>query len=150
MSEHFRSVFSLSLSHSHCLLELVFSISWLLEGGARVENNILKTKHSALIRPVFPNQPPEFQTYFYFGNTNSTFVVNPNLEEVPTSADNPMISPSTRAMIIRSNRYTNAIYSAPAANETLTMSGVVSFNTTGLIQVYAGLDNIPYTSDDVS
>jgi hypothetical protein len=148
MSEHFRSVFSLSLSHSHCLLELVFSISWLLEGGARVENNILKTKHSALIRPVFPNQPPEFQTYFYFGNTNS--VVNPNLEEVPTSADNPMISPSTRAMIIRSNRYTNAIYSAPAANETLTMSGVVSFNTTGLIQVYAGLDNIPYTSDDVS
>jgi hypothetical protein len=72
-----------------------------------VENNILKTKHSALIRPVFPNQPPEFQTYFYFGNTNSTFVVDPNLEEVPTSADNPMI------------------------------------------QVYAGLDNIPYTSDDV-
>jgi hypothetical protein len=123
--------------------------TWLQQGDAKVENNILKTRHSPLMRPIFPNQPPAFETYFYFGNTNSTFVVNPNHEEVPTSVDNPMISPSTRALLIRSNRYTNAIYSAPEANETLTMSGIVSFNTKDLIQVYAGLDNVPYTSDDV-
>ena len=29
------------------------------------------------------------------------------------------------------------------------MNGVLSFNTDGLIQVYAGADNVPYTADDV-
>jgi hypothetical protein len=123
--------------------------SWLLQDNAVVENNILKTRHSPLIRPVFPNQPPTLETYFYFGNADSTFVVNPNCEEVPTSKDNPMMYPSTRALIIRSDRYVSTTYHAPDAGETLTMNGIVSFNTTNLIQVYAGSDNIPYTSDDV-
>ncbi len=123
--------------------------TWLQQDNAVVENNILKTRHSPLIRPIFPNQPPTLETYFYFGNTNSTFVVNPNREEVPTSVDNPMMYPSTRALIIRSDRYVNTTYHAPDAGETLTMSGTVIFNTTNLIQVYAGADNIPYTSDDV-
>lgn len=123
--------------------------TWLQQDNAVVENNILKTRHSPLIRPIFPNQPPTLETYFYFGNTNSTFVVNPNREEIPTSIDNPMIYPSTRALIIRSDRYVSTTYNAPEAGETLTMNGIVSFNTTNLIQVYAGADNIPYTSDDV-
>ena len=123
--------------------------SWLQQDNAVVENNILKTKHSPLIRPIFPNQPPTFETYFYFGNTDSTFVVNPDHEEVLTSVDNPVIFPSTRALIIRSNRYVSTTYHAPDAGETLTMNGIVSFNTTNLIQVYAGADNIPYTMDDV-
>lgn len=123
--------------------------SMLQSDNAVVENNILKTRHSPLIRPIFPNQPPTLETYFYFGNTDSTFVVNPNHEEVPTSVDNPMIYPSTRALIIRSNRYVSTTYHAPDAGEKLTMNGIVSFNTTNLIQIYAGEDNIPYTSDDV-
>jgi hypothetical protein len=123
--------------------------TWFQQSDAVVENNILKTKHSPLMRPIFPNQPPTFETYFYFGNTNSTYVVNPDREEVPTGEDNPMMYPSTRALIIRSSRYTSAIYNAPDENETLTMSGIVSFNTTDLIQVYAGADNVPYTSDDI-
>jgi hypothetical protein len=123
--------------------------TWLQQDNAVVENNILKTRHSPLMRPIFPSQPPTLETYFYFGNTNSTFVVNPNREEVPTSVDNPMMYPSTRALIIRSDRYVNTTYHAPDAGETLTMSGTVIFNTTNLIQVYAGADNIPYTSDDV-
>jgi len=123
--------------------------SWLSQGNAVVENNVLKTRHDPLIRPVFPNQPPALEMYFYFGNTDSTFVVNPNHEEVPTSKDNPMMYPSTRALIIRSHRYVNTTYHAPDAGEILTMKGIVSFNTTNIIQVYAGADNIPYTSDDV-
>ena len=123
--------------------------SWLSQGNAVVENNVLKTRHDPLIRPVFPNQPPTLEMYFYFGNTDSTFVVNPNHEEVPTSKDNPMMYPSTRALIIRSHRYVNTTYHAPDAGEILTMKGIVSFNTTNIIQVYAGADNIPYTSDDV-
>jgi hypothetical protein len=123
--------------------------SWLQQDNATVENNILKTRHSALMRPIFPNQPPTLETYFYFGNTDSTFIVNPNHEEVPTSTDNPMISPSTRALLIRSDKYVSTMYHSPDEGETVTMNGIVSFNTTDLIQVYAGADNIPYTSDDV-
>lgn len=123
--------------------------SWLQQDNAVVENNILKTRHSPLMRPIFPNQPPTLETYFYFGNTDSTYVVNPNREEVPTSADNPMMAPSTRALIIRSDKYVSTAYHAPEEGETITMIGIVSFNTTNIIQVYAGADNAPYTSDDV-
>jgi hypothetical protein len=106
------------------------------------------------MRKIFPNS---FNTnngpYFYFGNTDFTFVVNPNAEGILLSENNPAINEDahggTRTLIIRSNQYTNAIYHAPDAGETLTMSGIVSFNTTGLIQVYAGADNEPYTRDDV-
>jgi len=114
-----------------------------------VENNILKTNHCFLMKPLFPNQLPNFEVYFYFGNTDSTFVVNPNQEEVPLSENNPIMYPSTHTLIIRSHKYVSTTYSAPDEGETITLSGVVSFNTTNLIQVYAGADNIPYTSDDV-
>jgi hypothetical protein len=119
-----------------------------------VDNNILKTQQQPIIRKIFPNS---FNTnngpYFYFGNTESTFVVNPDGERILLSENNPAINEDaqggTGTLIIRSNQYTNAIYQAPEPNETLTMSGIVSFNTTDLIQVYAGNDNVPYTRDDV-
>ncbi len=41
------------------------------------------------------------------------------------------------------------IYTAPLEGETVLMNGVLSFDTNGLIQVYAGADNIPFTSDDI-
>lgn len=121
---------------------------------ATIENNVLKTQHQNFIRKIFPNS---FNTtnapYFYFGNTDSSFVVNPNGEGVLLSENNPAINEDshggTKALIIRSNQYTSTIYHAPAEGETLTMSGIVSFNTTDLIQVYAGADNVPYTHDDV-
>ena len=121
---------------------------------ATVENNVLKTQHQNFIRKIFPNS---FNTtnapYFYFGNTDSSFVVNPNGEGVLLSENNPAINEDshggTKALIIRSSQYTSTIYHAPAEGETLTMSGIVSFNTTDLIQVYAGADNVPYTHDDV-
>ncbi len=41
------------------------------------------------------------------------------------------------------------MYHKPLSGETVVMNGVLSFDTNGLIQVYAGPDNIPYTNDDV-
>jgi hypothetical protein len=119
-----------------------------------VDNNVLKTQQQPIIRKIFPNSlNTNNGPYFYFGNTDSTFVVNPNGERVLLSENNPAIDEDanggTGTLIIRSNQYTNAIYHAPDADETLTMSGIVSFNTTDLIQVYAGADNVPYTRDDV-
>lgn len=52
-------------------------------------------------------------------------------------------------LIIRSNKYTNAVYKKPSSEETIVMNGVLSFDTNGLIQVYSGADKIPYTSDDI-
>lgn len=117
-----------------------------------VQNNVLKTQQQPIIRKIFPNSLNTYNgPYFYFGNTDSTFVVNPNGERILLSENNPAINEDahggTGTLIIRSNQYTNAIYHAPSPNETLTMSGIVSFNTTGLIQVYAGADNVPYTRD---
>lgn len=119
-----------------------------------IDNNVLKTQQQPIIRKIFPNSSNTNNgPYFYFGNTDSTFVVNPKGEKVILSENNPAIDENahggTGTLIIRSNKYTNAIYKAPDANETLTMSGIVSFNTTDLIQVYAGADNVPYTRDDV-
>ncbi len=120
------------------------------ETNSTVENNIIKTQQQPFMRLIFPNSAyTNNGPYFYFGNTDSTFVVNPNGENVPMSINNPIIGGGTNTLIIRSERYANTLYHAPEAGETITMSGIVSFNTTDLIQVYAGHDNIPYTSDDV-
>lgn len=122
-------------------------------GSSVVENNVLKTQHQPFIKKIFPNSNTNNGLYFYFGNTDSSFVVNPNGEGVLLSENNPAINEDshggTRTLIIRSSKYTNAIYSSPDANETITLSGIVSFNTTNLIQVYSGADNVPYTRDDV-
>lgn len=113
-----------------------------------IENNVLKVRHSEMLNKIFPNAQTNNGFNFFFGNTNSTFVVNPNGETVLTSENNP-ISDSTQALIIRSNKYTNMIYNAPVSGETIVMNGVLSFDTEDLIQVYAGADNVPYTSDDI-
>lgn len=111
-------------------------------------NNVLKISQVEMIKKIFPNANTEWGFNFFFGNTDSTFVVNPNGGMVPNSVDNP-ISSSLNSLIIRSNKYTNMIYNAPLAGETLVMNGVLGFDNNDLIQVYAGEDNLPYTSDDI-
>lgn len=113
-----------------------------------VENNVLKVRHAEMMNKIFPNAMTGGDFYFIFGETDSTFVVNPNGELVPTSVDNP-ISVATQSLIIRSDKYSSMIYHAPLPGDTLTMNGVLSIITDNLIQVYAGADNIPYTSDDI-
>jgi len=116
--------------------------------SASVDNNVLKVRHSEMLSKILPNAQTLHGFNFVFGNTDSTFVVNPNKETVPTSENNP-ISDATIDLIIRSNKYTNMIYNAPSSGETIVMNGVLSFDSENLIQVYAGADNIPYTSDDI-
>ena len=113
-----------------------------------VNNNVLKVRHIEMLNKILPNAKTIHAFNFVFGNTDSTFVVNPNGETVQTSGNNP-ISDATNDLIIRSNKYTNMIYNAPSSGETIVMNGVLSFDSKDLIQVYAGADNIPYTSDDI-
>jgi hypothetical protein len=115
-----------------------------------VSGNILKIYHKEILQKIFPNANVNWMVCFIFGNTDSTFVVNPNGESVPGGSENdPITTDAITNLIIRSDKYSNMIYNAPAGGETVVMNGTLSFNTQDLIQVYAGADNIPYTSDDI-
>jgi hypothetical protein len=113
-----------------------------------VTENILKINHNEILRKLFPNAGTSGYLFLIFGNTDSTFVVNPNGENVGFSEDCPIAEPG-HDLTIRSNKYVNMIFNQPPEGETAVMNGVLSINTQDLIQVYAGADNVPYTRDDI-
>jgi hypothetical protein len=113
-----------------------------------ISDDVLKVKHVEMLHKIFPDANLNSGINLFFGNTDSTFIVNPNGEAVATSEDNP-ISDQTHGLVIRSHNYANMIFNSPPSGETVIMNGILSFNTTDLIQVYAGSDNLPYTGDDI-
>ncbi len=113
-------------------------------------DNVLKVKHYRMLGKIFPNANiiHNRNIYFIFGNTDSTFVVNENGEYVGLSENCPIAEPEND-LTIRSDKYVNMIFNSPINGGTVVMNGVLSFNTENLIQVYAGVDNVPYTIDDI-
>lgn len=95
-----------------------------------------------LILNGFPGNFPGWPQTTVFGNTSSTFIYHSN----GTSIDDPM---GNGGDIIRSNKFNPITLRAIPEGETKTITGIMTFNTTDLIQIYAGKDNIPYTYDDV-
>jgi hypothetical protein len=116
--------------------------------GITITDNVLRVNHYEMMKKIFPDADVNSNIYFIFGNTDSTFVVNKNSEYVGFSEDCPIAEPKQN-LTIRSNKYTNMIFHSPGKDETVTMNGILSINTQGIIQVYAGDDNISYTSDDI-
>ncbi len=110
-------------------------------------NNILKIKHFALISKIF-NTTHGWPSAYIFGNCDSTFVFNTEGNSVTNSVNWPF-GGGTMLQIVRSNKYNMVTLNTPADGETVQMTATVSFNTQNLIQIYAGTDNVPYTSDDV-
>ena len=90
----------------------------------------------------FPGNFPEWPKTIVLGNTDSTFIYS----STGTSKDDPLGSGGD---IIRSNKFNSITLKAIPEGETKTITGIMTFNTTDLIQIYAGKDNIPYTYDDV-
>lgn len=113
-----------------------------------VTDNMLKINHNQILNKLFPNAGTSRNLYLIFGNTDSTFIVNPNGESVGFSEDCPIAEPG-HDLTIRSNKYVNMIFNQPAEGETTVMNGILSINTQDLIQIYAGADNVPYTRDDI-
>lgn len=74
---------------------------------------------------------------FYFGMTDSTYA---GYGEILGN------SPSHH---IRSSNYTEWTMTPPLAGETKTVVSTIGFVNNDLIQVYAGADNVAYTSDDI-
>ena len=111
-------------------------------------NNVLKIKHHPLIYNIF-NTTNGWPSAYIFGNCDSTFVYNLEGNEVPGNSLHFPFGGSTILQIVRSNKYSPVVINTPGNGETVKMNATVSFNTENLIQIYAGADNIPYTSDDI-
>ena len=108
---------------------------------------LLKTRNTPFVSRLFTGNAG-YTNVFVFGNTDSSFIFNPEGNEVTNSADFPFGGEGNFA-VVRSNKFVPKTIIMPEYEETLEMYSTISFNTENLIQVYAGLDNIPYTSDDM-
>jgi hypothetical protein len=117
-------------------------------GGVK-DGCLVKGSHNPLTAPIFDENWtgfngnfPEIPHVTVFGNTDSTFIFS----STGISKDDPM---GCAERIIRSNKFNSIKLQSVPEGETRTITGVMTFDTNGLIQVYAGKDNIPYTSDDI-
>lgn len=153
--------FTINMDGSNDLVCLTFGGSSYIDypaadsgiGGIK-EGLIIKGSNNPLMSPIFdenwidvilngfPGNFPEWPRTTVFGNTNSTFIYS----STGTSIDDPL---GTGGDIIRSNKFNSITLQAIPEGETKTITGIMTFNITELIQIYAGKDNIPYTYDDV-
>ena len=113
-------------------------------GNSRVEN-ILKFKHFPFIELLFESGRGQLETYV-FGNTNTTKLFYPLDYNPPEGSPLGMLRDNVS---VWSNKYDPFILYSPLEGETKTIKTVISFDSENLIQVYAGKDNLPYTSDDI-
>jgi hypothetical protein len=109
--------------------------------------NILKVKYQPFITRLHP-YPAGYPHGIIFGNTDSTFIFNKEGNLISNSIDNPFGGES-RACNIRSNHFLANTITIPEEGKTLSIHATLSFDTKDIIQVYAGQDNIRYTSDDI-
>ena len=107
---------------------------------------LLKSRHAPFTSRLFDG---EVINYFVFGNTDSTFVFNREKNPINPSKDWPFGGGGSRSIVIRSNKFTPGKVVMPDDGQSTTMMSTVVFDTQNLIQAYAGIDNIPYTSDDL-
>jgi hypothetical protein len=112
--------------------------------------NTLKIKYQPFITRLHP-YPAGYPRDIVFGNTDSTFIFNKEGNTIYTSIDNPFGAPDqgVKHCIIRSDKYSVSTVTIPEDDQSITVRVTLSFDTRNLIQVYAGQDNIPYTSDDI-
>lgn len=117
-------------------------------GGKRI-GSLIKGSHQPFMSAIFDPQWggdgnfPPIPSNYVFGGTDSTFMVYGNGQ---FNKDNPL---SQTGYIIRGNSFPGLTLHPVAEGQTKTINGTMSFNLDNLIQVYAGKDNIPYTSDDI-
>jgi hypothetical protein len=123
-----------------------FSVAGMRDG------NWLKIGSSDLMAPIFDStwtgfhgNYPQMPQSYVFGSTDSTYMY------YEKGIHNQSINNPTGqgGYIIRSNAYKPFSIGDMSGGQTKNISGVIAFNTTNLIQIYAGKDNIPYTSDDI-
>lgn len=115
-----------------------------ISGGSLI-NNYLITKSRSLLTMLYPSTP--VADVYVFGNTDRTYEYYAGPDNSTPNPDNLMREVNT--YVIRSNKYNSFTFDPPADGVTKIFTTTISFDYNNLIQIYAGEDNIPYTSDDV-
>ncbi|MDP4277912.1 MAG: hypothetical protein Q8914_09815 [Bacteroidota bacterium] len=111
---------------------------------------LVKGSNNPLMAPIFDKNWTGFNGNFpemphttILGNTDSTFIFS---SDGTASKDDPL---GTGGDLIRSLSFNAITLHAIPEGETKTIVGMMTFDTSNLIQIYAGKDNVPYTSDDI-
>lgn len=119
-------------------------------GGIR-DGRIIKGSSTPFLAPLFdPNWKgfngsfPKIPSCFVFGETDSAFTFNGTQHTL--TIDNPI---GQEGQIMRSPFYDPIVLKPVPLDSTRAINGTMSFDIDGLIQIYAGKDNKPYTQDDV-
>lgn len=119
-------------------------------GGVR-DGRTIKGSSNPFLAPLFdPNWKgfngnfPKIPLCFVFGETDSAFSFNGFLHA--QTIDNPI---GQEGPIMRSPFYQPIILKPVPQDAIRAVNGTMSFDIDGLIQIYAGKDNKPYTQDDV-
>lgn len=118
-------------------------------GGERT-GRIIKGSSNPLIAPIFDStwtgldwNFSKIPDIYVFGNTDSSYIF---IGDGQSSINNPT---AQYGNIVRSYAYNAITLPAIPYGETKTVNGTMTFDISNLIQIYAGIDNIPYTSDDI-
>ncbi|MEI6765806.1 MAG: hypothetical protein WCM76_09210 [Bacteroidota bacterium] len=84
---------------------------------------------------------------FYFGMIDATTLYSsgPSVP-MPSSLNENQDMP---VPFVWSNNFSEWTLKSPGNGETITITSTIGFDNENLIQIYAGADNIPYTSDDI-
>lgn len=111
-------------------------------GGTRTGRMVKGSSHPFL-EPVYTWNGKVHQN-FVFGETDSAFVFmgKSQLQTI----DNPI---GQEGPIMRSPHFDPIVINPVPDGSTSVVDGSMTFDTDGLIQIYAGRDNKPYTKDDV-
>lgn len=110
-----------------------------------LSNNVLKARYRLFLYPLYEHIQ-RLPDAFVFGGTDSSYVLN--LFTDPH--DYPNNLPYDGDYIVRSKKYTPITFvPSDESDKTTLIKATLAFDYNNLIQVYAGVDNIPYTKDDV-
>lgn len=144
LSEHFFQEFALPEQYRTITLNQLSS--YLNEPGNMKDGNILKFNHVPFVKLLFQGENG-WPHNFVFGNTNTTTFYYFNEWHPPIESAIGMFNNATPS--VWSDKFEPFILYTPDAGETVTINTVISFDIENLIQIYAGNDNISYTSDDI-
>lgn len=104
---------------------------------ASKNGNILQTQLRPLYEKVEELSQLNNGLLVYFGLTDSTYI------------EEGTILGNAKSIYIRSSQFREWTMSPPLPDETKTYLSTIGFPNENIIHIYAGADNIPYTSDDI-
>lgn len=101
------------------------------------EGNILTTQSRKIFNPL-SEEGDGNGFHIYFGMTDITYYVNEGV-----------FLENAKASYIRSSQFEEWTMTPPLPEETKTYISTIGFVNDDIVQIYAGVDNIPYTNDDI-